>query len=157
MYSFVESTNFNIIDKISGDYAKLFKTFKIVGNGEFNSDILKKYSSNIFECNKEMKKLVFISELNNLKNNNNFIDSFGKLIGKKTMEVKELLDKEIKEEKLIESDQKEKDNKASLKMIKNLKVIWFDMDFDEQRRIIEHLIDKVVVNDNEINIYYNIY
>ena len=30
-------------------------------------------------------------------NNNNFIDSFGKLIGKKTMEVKELLDKEIKE------------------------------------------------------------
>ena len=42
-------------------------------------------------------------------------------------------------------------------MIKNLKVIWFDMDFDEQRRIIEHLIDKVVVYDNEINIYYNIY
>ena len=35
--------------------------------------------------------------INNLKNNNNFIDSFGKLIGKKTMEVKELLDKEIKE------------------------------------------------------------
>ena len=69
MYSFVESTNFNIIDKISGDYAKLFKTFKIVGNGEFNSDILKKYSSNISECNKEMKKLVFISDLNNLKNN----------------------------------------------------------------------------------------
>ena len=33
----------------------------------------------------------------NIKNNNNFIDSFGKLIGKKTMEVKELLDKEIKE------------------------------------------------------------
>ena len=33
----------------------------------------------------------------NLKNNIIFIDSFGKLIGKKTMEVKELLDKEIKE------------------------------------------------------------
>ena len=72
--------------------------------------------------------------------------------------IKELgKEKEIIEEKLIESDQKEKDNKASLKMIKNLKVIWFYMDFDEQRRIIEHLIDKVVVNDNEINIYYNIY
>ena len=55
------------------------------------------------------------------------------------------------------SEPKEKDNKASLKMIKNLKVIWLDMDFDEQRRIIEHLIDKVVVNDNEINIYYNIH
>ena len=42
-------------------------------------------------------------------------------------------------------------------MITNLKATWFDMDFDEQRRIIEHLIDKVVVRDNEINIYYNIY
>ena len=45
----------------------------------------------------------------------------------------------------------------TLNMITNLKTTWFDMDFDEQRRIIEHLIDKVVVNDNEINIYYNIY
>ena len=65
--------------------------------------------------------------------------------------------KETIEEKLIESEQKEKDNKVSLNMIKNLKATWFDMDFDEQRRIIEHLIDKVIVNDNEINIYYNIY
>lgn len=66
-------------------------------------------------------------------------------------------EKETIEEKLIESDQKEKDNKVSLNMIKNLKSTWFEMDFDEQRRIIEHLIDKVIVNDNEINIYYNIY
>ena len=66
-------------------------------------------------------------------------------------------EKEIIEEKLIESEQKEKDNKVSLNMIKNLKATWFDMDFDEQRRIIEHLIDKVIVNDNEISIYYNIY
>ena len=61
------------------------------------------------------------------------------------------------EEKLEASEKKEKDNKVSLNMIKNLKATWYDMDFDEQRRIIEHLIDKVVVNDNEINIYYNIY
>ena len=66
-------------------------------------------------------------------------------------------EKETIEEKLIESEQKEKDNKVSLNMIKNLKATWFDMNFDEQRRIIEHLIDKVIVNDNEINIYYNIY
>ena len=63
----------------------------------------------------------------------------------------------IIEEKLISSDQKEKDNKVSLNMITSLKTTWFDMDFDEQRRIIEHLIDKVVVKDNEISIYYNIY
>lgn len=42
-------------------------------------------------------KIINEKIINNLKNNNNFIDSFGKLIGKKTMEVKELLDKEIKE------------------------------------------------------------
>ena len=39
-------------------------------------------------------KIINENIINNLKN---FIDSFGKLIGKKTMEVKELLDKEIKE------------------------------------------------------------
>ena len=59
--------------------------------------------------------------------------------------------------KKITELEKEKDNKVSLDMITNLKATWFDMDFDEQRRIIEHLIDKVVVRDNEINIYYNIY
>lgn len=42
-------------------------------------------------------KIINENIINNLKNNNNFIDSFGKLIGKKTMKVKELLDKEIKE------------------------------------------------------------
>ena len=92
--------------------------------------------------------------INNLLNN----IASGIAVEETNNKIKELgKEKEIIEEKLIESDQKEKDNKASLKMIKNLKVIWFDMDFDEQRRIIEHLIDKVVVNDNEINIYYNIY
>ena len=66
-------------------------------------------------------------------------------------------EKETIEEKLTQSDKREKDNKVSLNMIKNLKSTWFEMDFDEQRRIIEHLIDKVIVNDNEIGIYYNIY
>ena len=66
-------------------------------------------------------------------------------------------EKEQIDVKLLSQDLKEKDNKVSLDMITNLKATWFDMDFDEQRRIIEHLIDKVVVNDNEINIYYNIY
>ena len=42
-------------------------------------------------------KIINENIINNLKNNNNFIDSFGQLIGKKNMEVKELLDKEIKE------------------------------------------------------------
>lgn len=42
-------------------------------------------------------KIINENIINNLKSNNDFIDSFGKLTGKKTMEVKELLDKEVEE------------------------------------------------------------
>ena len=93
-------------------------------------------------------------QINNLLN---FIAS-GIAVDETNKKITELeKEKEQIEEKLLSSDKKEKDNKVSLNMITNLKATWFDMDFDEQRRIIEHLIDKVVVNDNEINIYYNIY
>ena len=93
-------------------------------------------------------------QINNLLNN----IASGIAVEETNKKINELeKEKETIEEKLIESEQKEKDNKVSLNMIKNLKATWFDMNFDEQRRIIEHLIDKVIVNDNEINIYYNIY
>ena len=93
-------------------------------------------------------------QINNLLN---FIAS-GIAVDETNKKITELeKEKEQIEEKLLSSDKKEKDNKVSLNMITNLKTTWFYMDFDEQRRIIEHLIDKVVVNDNEINIYYNIY
>lgn len=93
-------------------------------------------------------------QINNLLNN----IASGIAVEETNKKINELeKEKKTIEEKLIESEQKEKDNKVSLNMIKNLKATWFDMDFDEQRRIIEHLIDKVIVNDNEINIYYNIY
>ena len=93
-------------------------------------------------------------QINNLLN---FIAS-GIAVDETNKKITELeKEKMVIEEKLISSDKKEKDNKVSLNMITSLKTTWFNMDFDEQRRIIEHLIDKVVVNDNEINIYYNIY
>ncbi len=93
-------------------------------------------------------------QINNLLN---FIAS-GIAVDETNKKITELeREKEQIEEKLLSSDKKEKDNKVSLNMITNLKATWFDMDFDEQRRIIEHLIDKVVVNDTEITIYYNIY
>lgn len=126
--------------KMNLDLNLFKKTFNIT-----TVNIKNEYKQRLEEIKKQINNL-----LNNIasgiavKETNNKIKELGK-------------EKEIMEEKLIESDQKEKDNKASLKMIKNLKVIWLDMDFDEQRRIIEHLIDKVVVNDNEINIYYNIH
>lgn len=126
--------------KMNLDLNLFKKTFNIT-----TVNIKKEYKQRLEEIKKQINNL-----LNNIAS--------GIAVEETNNKIKELgKEKEIIEEKLIESDQKEKYNKASLKMIKNLKVIWFDMDFDEQRRIIEHLIDKVVVNDNEINIYYNIY
>ena len=120
-------------------------------------DLFKK-TFNIATVNVKNELKVRLEEIKKQINNLlNFIAS-GIAVEETNKKITELeKEKEMIEEKLISSDQKEKDNKVSLNMITNLKTTWFDMDFDEQRRIIEHLIDKVVVKDNEISIYYNIY
>lgn len=120
-------------------------------------DLFKK-SFNIASVNVKNELKARLEEIKKQINNLlNFIAS-GIAVDETNKKITELeKEKEQIEEKLLSSDKKEKDNKVSLNMITNLKTTWFDMDFDEQRRIIEHLIDKVVVNDNEINIYYNIY
>ena len=72
-------------------------------------------------------------QINNLLN---FIAS-GIAVEETNKKITELeKEKKMIEENLISSDQKEKDNKVSLNMITSLKTTWFDMDFDEQRRII---------------------
>ena len=120
-------------------------------------DLFKK-TFNIATVNVKNELKIRLEEIKKQINNLlNFIAS-GIAVDETNKKITELeKEKEMIEEKLISSDQKEKDNKVSLNMITNLKTTWFDMDFDEQRRIIEHLIDKVVVKDNEVNIYYNIY
>lgn len=120
-------------------------------------DLFKK-TFNIATVNVKNELKIRLEEIKKQINNLlNFIAS-GIAVEETNNKITELeKEKEMIEEKLISSDQKEKDNKVSLNMITNLKTTWFDMEFDEQRRIIEHLIDKVVVKDNEVNIYYNIY
>ena len=120
-------------------------------------DLFKK-TFNIATVNVKNELKIRLEEIKKQINNLlNFIAS-GIAVDETNKKITELeKEKEMIEEKLISSDQKEKDNKVSLNMITNLKTTWFDMDFDEQRRIIEHLIDKVVVKDNEVSIYYNIY
>lgn len=136
----VEDTVLEELFKMSLDLDLFKKTFNIA-----TVNVKNEYRGRLEEITKQIKNL-----LNNIAN--------GIAVEETNNKINELeKEKETIEEKLIESDQKEKDNKVSLNMIKNLKSTWFEMDFDEQRRIIEHLIDKVIVNDNEINIYYNIY
>ena len=46
--------------------------------------------------------------------------------------------------------------KHTKKILKNLSSTWFNMSFEERRLIIMNLIDKIVVDNNNINIYYKI-
>ncbi len=136
----VEDAVLEELFKMSLDLDLFKKTFNIA-----TVNVKNEYRGRLEEITKQINNL-----LNNIAS--------GIAVEETNKRINELeKEKETIEEKLIESEQKEKDNKVSLNMIKNLKATWFDMDFDEQRRIIEHLIDKVIVNDNEINIYYNIY
>ena len=136
----VEDAVLEELFKMSLDLDLFKKTFNIA-----TVNVKNEYRGRLEEITKQINNL-----LNNIAS--------GIAVEETNNKINELeKEKETIEEKLIESEQKEKDNKVSLNMIKNLKATWFDMDFDEQRRIIEHLIDKVIVNDNEINIYYNIY
>ena len=41
-------------------------------------------------------------------------------------------------------------------MIKNLREVWNYMAFNEKRLIIEHLVEKIVIDDNKISIYYQL-
>lgn len=136
----VEDAVLEELFKMSLDLDLFKKTFNIA-----TVNVKNEYKQRLEEITKQINNL-----LNNIAS--------GIAVEETNKKINELeKEKETIEEKLIESEQKEKDNKVSLNMIKNLKATWFDMDFDEQRRIIEHLIDKVIVNDNVINIYYNIY
>ena len=136
----VEDAVLEELFKMSLDIDLFKKTFNIA-----TVNVKNEYKQRLEEITKQINNL-----LNNIASGIAVLETNNK--------INELeKEKETIEEKLIESEQKEKDNKVSLNMIKNLKATWFDMEFDEQRRIIEHLIDKVIVNDNEINIYYNIY
>lgn len=95
-------------------------------------------------------KAINESIINNLKSNNNFIDSFGKLIDKKTMEVKELLDKELEEVNNNEYN----DIKISL-YTKLTKFVRLEIINDENKIIVKssdkNIDFEVIDNDNTYN------
>lgn len=65
------------------------------------------------------------------------------------------IEKESIQKELSEDNKKIKKKENIKSTIKNLSDAWEDMTFQEKRNIVLELIDKVVVNDNEISIYYN--
>lgn len=121
--------------KMNLDINLFKKTFNIE-NVNINDELYKKLE--------EIKK-----QINNLLN---FIAT-GIIIDETNKKIAKLEKEKYEIEKLLSE---KKNNQSNHHTITNLEMIWFDMEFDEQRRIIEHLIDKIIINDNEINIYYNI-
>ena len=86
----------------------------------------------------------------------NFISN-GIAVEETSKKIKELeKEKTNIEEKIKNSEQREKANKVAFEMVKSLKFTWMYMTFEEQRSIIEHLIDRVVIDNNKVSIYYKI-
>lgn len=69
VYSLIYREEFDMINKVSNDYSKLADVYNFIINTDFKVSMLKKIKENIFNSSVSIKKLVFIDDLNNLKNN----------------------------------------------------------------------------------------
>ena len=104
--------------------------------------------------NEYEKRLLKIKlQINNLIN---FISNgIAVLDTKKKIEELEQEKKSILE--IIDNAKNNKDhNRGSLEKLRNLQTTWNKMTFEEKRIIIMHVVDKVVVTDNDIEIFYKI-
>ncbi|MDO5568848.1 MAG: recombinase family protein [bacterium] len=119
---------------------------------------------NLFKTNYELLQVNVLEEYGNrlikvqkqIDNLINFLSD-----GIATCETKEKLkelieEKETLELKIAESKYDEQKNIASLEMLQNLQSTWNMMTFEEQRMIIEHIIDKVIISNNEVEIKFKI-
>lgn len=66
-------------------------------------------------------------------------------------EERKKLNEQLKDEKKAQSQ-----IETTKSMIKNLREVWNYMTFNEQRLIIEHLVEKIIIDDNKISIYYQL-
>lgn len=105
----------------------------------------------INEYEKRLSKIKL--QINNLIN---FIsDGIAVLDTKKKIEELEQEKKSILE--IIDNAKNnEEHNRGSLEKLRNLQTTWNKMAFEEKRIIIMHIVDKVVVTDNDIEIFYKI-
>lgn len=76
------------------------------------------------------------------------------------LETKEKIKKLMKEreqaEEILTKIKKEKKSNITFSNVKSLGTIWKHMSFEEQRTIIDHLVDRVIIEDNIISIKWRI-
>ncbi|MDD2208478.1 MAG: recombinase family protein [Bacilli bacterium] len=118
----------------------------------------------LFKDNYELAEVNVLEEYKNrvsnidtqVENLLNFISS-GIAVKETSEKIKKLqLEKGYLEKELKKIKGAEKRNKQSFNLLRDLKSTWDFMTFDERRTIIEHIIDRVVLYNNEIKIYYKI-
>ena len=103
-------------------------------------NVLEEYENRLEKLQKQIENLV------------NFIaDDIAVEVTKKRLENLET-EKETLEKEISDIKSKNEKNINKLDILKNLQSSWFNMTFDEQRLIIEHIVDKVIVTNNNIDI-----
>lgn len=108
-------------------------------------DMMKELENRLNKINKQVKNLIsFISD--------------GVAIEETKEKIKILEDERNNiMNKIKDSNNEVKRNKVMYKMRKNLSSTWNNMTFLEKRNIVDHLIDRIEIDNNSVSIYYNIY
>ena len=107
-------------------------------------DVINEYEKRFVKINIQINNLIdFISNGIAVENTKNKLGE----LEKERKAILEIIDN---------AKNNEEHNRGSLEMLRNLQTAWNRMTFEEKRVIIMHIVDKVVVTDNDIEIFYKI-
>lgn len=117
---------------------------------------------------KETFNIATVNVINELKERKDKIDkqinnlisfiSEGIAVDETRKKIKDLeCERESIKVKIENSEQRERANKVAFETVKSISSTWNCMTFEEQRSIIEHLIDRVEIDNNKVSIFYKIY
>lgn len=110
----------------------------------FNVNTVEELENRINKLSSQIENLLnYISEGIAIKETSNKINVLE--------EERKKLKEQLKDEKEAQSQ-----IETTKSMIKNLREVWNYMTFNEQRLIIEHLVEKIVIDNNKISIYYQL-
>lgn len=107
-------------------------------------DVINEYEKRFVKINIQINNLIdFISNGIAVENTKNKLSE----LEKERKAILEIIDN---------AKNHEKQNRHSLEMLRNLQTAWNRMTFEEKRVIIMHIVDKVVVTNDDIEIFYKI-
>ncbi len=107
-------------------------------------DVINEYEKRLVKINSQINNLInFISDGIAVYDTKNKIEE----LEQERKSILEIIDN---------AKNNQEQNRGSLEMLRNLQNTWSKMTFEEKRIIIMHIVDKVVVTDNDIEIFYKI-